>query len=153
MSRDAWGRYTAAGSWCYEVVAPGFKYNMTDLEAALGLAPARGGSPGSWPGGGRWPRRYTPASPTEPAIEVPAAARGRGGGLASLPRPPPHWSGWTIDRDRFLEDLRAENIGATVHFIPIHYHPYYRDGWVGRGDFPVAEEAYRGSSPSPSTRP
>ena len=48
-----------------------------------------------------------------------------------------------VDRARFLEELRAENIGASVHFIPIHYHPFYRERLgLGSGAFPVAETAY-----------
>ncbi|MEK7330519.1 MAG: DegT/DnrJ/EryC1/StrS family aminotransferase, partial [Candidatus Eisenbacteria bacterium] len=48
------------------------------------------------------------------------------------------------DRARFIEELRAENIGTTVNFIPIHFHPHFRDTLgVATGSFPVAEDAYR----------
>jgi dTDP-4-amino-4,6-dideoxygalactose transaminase len=50
----------------------------------------------------------------------------------------------TIDRARFVKELRAENIGTSVHFIPIHYHPHFRDSLgLGEGAFPVTEDAYR----------
>jgi len=51
--------------------------------------------------------------------------------------------GLEIDRNQFIEKLKEENIGTSVHFIPVHLHPYYRETFgFKRGDFPVAEEAY-----------
>jgi dTDP-4-amino-4,6-dideoxygalactose transaminase len=141
MSRDAWKRYTSAGSWYYEVVLPGFKYNMTDLEAALGIHQLR-----------RLPefnrrrrelaRRYDEAFRDHPAIEIPAW-RPDVEHVYHLYPIRLRLERLTIDRGRFIEELKAENIGTTVNFIPIHHHPYYRDTLkLGTGALPVAEAAY-----------
>lgn len=142
MSKDAWKRYTSAGSWYYEVVAPGFKYNMTDIEAALGLHQLD-----RLEAFNDVRRRY--------AVLYDRAIDALGGGVARMtPRKEVRsvyhlypiqveLEALTIDRARFIEELKAENIGTTVNFIPIHYHPYYRDTLpYGRGSFPVAERAY-----------
>jgi dTDP-4-amino-4,6-dideoxygalactose transaminase len=139
MSRDAWRRYRRGGSWYYEVVAPGYKYNMSDIQAAIGLVQlARLDE--------RNARRATLARRLSDglagceAIETPVTrpevehawhlytVRLREGAL-------------TIDRDRFIEELEARGIGTSVHFIPLHLHPYYREH-AGAGAFPVAESAY-----------
>ncbi len=141
ISKDAWKRYTNAGAWYYEVTVPGFKYNLTDLAAALGLAQLD-----------RWPdfdARRTALS---------ALYDARLAGIAEVERP---WvdprvhharhlytlrldlDRLTVDRARFLELLKSENIGTTVNFIPVHKHPYYRDALGFRAqDFPVAERVY-----------
>jgi dTDP-4-amino-4,6-dideoxygalactose transaminase len=141
ISKDAWKRYAASGSWYYEVTAPGFKYNMTDLAAAIGLVQLE-----------RWPefhaRRRTLAArfdalfEGEPAVERLATRPGIEHAhhlypvLLVLDR-------LTIDRARFLEALRAENVGTTVNFIPVHRHPFYRElPGFGEERFPVAESAY-----------
>jgi len=142
MSRDAWKRYDQGGSWFYEVLLPGFKYNMTDIQAALGLCQLRKLE--------RFQRRrrevvsqYNGAFADEPALELPVThpevehawhlyvLRLRPGTLA-------------IDRNRFIQELADRNIGTSVHFIPIHVHPYYRDKYGFRPDsFPVAHAEYR----------
>ncbi|HLP15495.1 MAG TPA: DegT/DnrJ/EryC1/StrS family aminotransferase, partial [Bacteroidota bacterium] len=125
ISKDAWKRYTAEGSWYYEIVAPGYKYNMTDVAAAMGLAQLR-------KAGMMLDRRrsiaqmLTSAFSRFPQLQPPVDdAR--------------HQHAWhlymlrlnldrlTIDRARFIEELKKRNIGASVHFIPLHIHPYYRD--------------------------
>lgn len=142
MSRDGWKRYEKGGSWYYEILSPGFKYNMTDIQAALGLwqlkklehLQAR--------------RRevvhaYHAAFARNPALETPVtrpdvehawhlyALRLRPGALR-------------IDRDRFIAELHARNIGTSVHFIPIHAQPFYRDRYgYGVRDFPVAWDNYQ----------
>jgi dTDP-4-amino-4,6-dideoxygalactose transaminase len=142
MSKDAWKRYTSAGSWFYEVVAPGFKYNMTDIEAALGLHQLARLDEFT-----ATRRRY--AAIYDRAIDA------LGGGVFRM-TPRAHVTSCyhlypiqlelealTIDRAQFIEELKAENIGTTVNFIPIHYHPYYRDTLdCKKGDFPTAERAY-----------
>ena len=141
MSRDAYRRYTAAGSWFYEVVVPGFKCNMTDIAAALGLGQLR-----KLPEFQKRRRRlvalYGQGLADVPQIELP------------IERPDVE-SAWhlypirlnletlTIDRARFIEELKTRNIGASVHFIPVHLHPYYRDKYGYRpDDFPVAHANY-----------
>ena len=141
MSHDAFNRYTAQGSWYYEVVLPGFKYNMPDLQAALGLVQLQ---------------RLPEMQQRRLAIAERYAAGFAG--LEEVERPPsrPHvehaWHLYalrlnldqlTIDRARFIEQLRARNIGASVHFIPVHLQPYYRDRYHLRPeDFPIATREY-----------
>jgi len=144
MSRDAWKRYAKGGSWHYDVVLPGFKYNMTDLQAALGLVQLRRMD-------SLQARRH----------QVVAAYRAgfadlEADGLLELPVHRPHVDhAWhlfvvrlctdrlTIGRDAFIEAMTAQNIATSVHFIPVHLHPYYRDKYgFAPTDFPVANDAY-----------
>lgn len=142
MSRDAWNRYGQGGSWFYEVIAPGFKYNMTDIQAALGLVQLRR-------------LEAMQARRREIVARYADALSGLDAVQTPVERPDVRHA-WhlyvlrlnlerlTIDRARFIEELAARNIGASVHFIPIHLHPYYRDkyGWQP-ADFPVAYAEYQ----------
>ncbi|UCF79338.1 MAG: DegT/DnrJ/EryC1/StrS aminotransferase family protein [Candidatus Eiseniibacteriota bacterium] len=141
MSKDAWKRYSSRGAWYYEVLYPGFKYNLTDLQAALGLHQMDRLD-------GFLARREHIASLYDEAFseceEVSSLhverdvkhARHLYPILLNLEK-------LSIDRGRFIDELRAENIGTTVNFVPVHMHPYYRDTFgYGPGDFPVAEDAY-----------
>lgn len=141
MSRDAFDRYTERGSWYYEVVLPGFKYNLTDLAAALGLVQLQ-----RLPEMHRRRRevaeRYTAAfagmeeveaAPTRPGVEHAWHIYELRLCLDRL----------TINRSRFIEELRARKIGTSVHFIPLHLQPYYRDRYQLRPeDFPIATREY-----------
>jgi len=142
LSRNAATRYQAGGHWAYEILAPGFKYNMTDIQGALGLWQLRKLE--------RSQRRrrevvaaYQAAFAGEEALELPVerpwvkhawhlyVLRLR---LAAL----------RIGRDRFIEELATRNIGTSVHFIPIHLHPYYRDKYRYSADaFPVAYDSFQ----------
>ena len=142
MDRDAWKRYAATGSWFYEVTAPGFKYNLSDILAAVGL--------GQLERFAEFQRRRA---------ELAAGYASRLEGLAEVRRPAVRegavhaWHLYPIalelerlscDRARIIEELRAENIGTTVNFIPVHFHPYYRDALgLPPGSYPVAEDAFR----------
>jgi dTDP-4-amino-4,6-dideoxygalactose transaminase len=137
MSRDAWKRYDQGGSWRYEVVAPGFKYNLTDVASAIGLWQLRKQE--------RFHRRrveiveaYTLAFGGEEALEPPVrrAHVEHAWHLYVLRIRP---ALLRIGRDQFIDELTKRNIGTSVHFIPIHLHPYYRKkyGYVP-ADFPVA---------------
>ena len=142
MSRDAYKRYTSDGSWKYDVVLPGFKYNMTDLQAALGMAQLKKLD--------RMQRRRR---------DIVAQYDDAFGPLAELETPyeRPHVeSAWhiyllrlrrerlRIGRTAFITELKRRNIGASVHFIPIHMHPHFRASLaVPEGALPVAEDAYR----------
>ncbi|BDG06315.1 DegT/DnrJ/EryC1/StrS family aminotransferase [Anaeromyxobacter oryzae] len=138
ISHDAWKRYTAEGSWYYEIVAPGFKYNLGDIAAALGLAQlAR--AEAMCARREAIARRYDDAFREDEAIELLTcpADRTNAHHLYVIKLVPP------VDRNRFIEELRARGIGASVHFIPLHEHPYYRDtyGYLPES-FPVAHDAY-----------
>ncbi len=137
MSRDAYKRYTADGSWSYEVVLPGFKYNMPDLQAALGLQQLRR-LPEMQRTRLRHVAHYNRALASLEEVQTPTERE--------------HVeSAWhiyllrlnlemlKIDRAQFIEELRALNIGSSVHFIPVHLHPFYRDKYrYRRDDYPVA---------------
>ena len=141
ISSDAWRRYTAEGSWQYEVVAPGYKYNMTDLAAALGLAQLRKVER-------MWRRRaeiaatYTEAFGTAPELQVPSVRPGvRHAWHLYMLRL--HLNRLVIDRADFIQELSKRNIGTSVHFIPLHIHPYYRETYGYQPeDFPVAYHEY-----------
>lgn len=125
ISRDAWKRYTEHGSWFYEIVAPGYKYNMTDIAAAMGLAQLKKANK-------MWLRRreiaetYTRAFSSMPEFQVPPDRTDsqHAWHLYMLRLNP---SKLSIDRAQFIEKLKALKIGTSVHFIPLHLHPYYRE--------------------------
>jgi dTDP-4-amino-4,6-dideoxygalactose transaminase len=142
MSRDAFNRFTATvPSWYYEVIAPGFKYNLTDIASSLGI------------------HQLARADALRARRAQIAAAYGRA--LAGLPlrlpcdAPPGDLHAWhlyvvrladdaPIDRDRFIEALFARGIGCSVHYVPLHRHPYWRDRYrLEAASFPHSDDAYR----------
>jgi dTDP-4-amino-4,6-dideoxygalactose transaminase len=137
MSKDAWKRYSAEGSWFYEVVEAGFKYNLTDLCASLGLAQLR--KLEKFHARRREiARRYDEAFSRVPQLQTPTT-RSEVDSAWHLYVLRLNLERLTLSRNRFIEELKAGNIGTSVHFIPVHFHPYYRDrfGWNPE-DFPVA---------------
>jgi dTDP-4-amino-4,6-dideoxygalactose transaminase len=144
IGRDAWKRYGAEGSWFYEVLEAGFKYNLTDLQAALGivqLAKCDGMSRDRE----HLAQRYTSAFESIEALEVPAISPDRTTSwhLYVLRL---HLDRLRIDRARFIQELAERGVSASVHFIPLHLQPVYqRDYQYRHGDFPVAEREYRRS--------
>lgn len=141
ISQDAWKRHSDEGSWYYEVLEAGYKYNMTDIQAGLGLAQLK---KLEW----MWKRRkeiaekYTEAFKSLEEIITPFVK-------------PDRVSAWhlyviklnlealKIDRAGFIEELKDRGIGTSVHFIPLHRHPFYRDTFDYRAeDFPNAEWVY-----------
>jgi len=141
MSRDAWKRYDETGDWFYEVQQPGFKYNMTDIQAGMGLRQLekmtafqhRRHAIAS---------RYNAAFSEVDALETPATRSHitHAWHLYVLRVNPEALS---VTRDEFIVRLRDKRIGTSVHFIPVHLHPYYRDkyGWEPTA-FPIAYEQY-----------
>jgi dTDP-4-amino-4,6-dideoxygalactose transaminase len=144
ISRDAWKRYAADGNWFYEVVAPGFKYNMTDVAAALGIGQlSRAGEM------------------REKRQQIATAYDAELGGMEAVEAISPRHDcvhahhlyvtklrtdALTIDRGRFIEEMKALGVGTSVHFIPLHMHPYYRDTFKYRqSDLPVALSLYERS--------
>jgi perosamine synthetase len=142
ISHDAWKRYTAEGSWYYEILAPGFKYNLTDIAAAMGLAQLRKVDR-MWARRQEIARRYSAAFAQMPELQAPASAPPDGQHAWQLYMLRLHLDRLRIDRARFIEELRARNIGTSVHFIPLHLHPYYRETYGYQpDDFPVAHREY-----------
>lgn len=142
ISRNAWNRYTAEGSWYYEILAPGFKYNMTDIMAAIGLAQLRKVE-AMWRRRCQIAARFTEAFQLHPELETPAnGAAGQHAWHLYMLRL--NLDRLRIDRSRFMEELKARNIGASVHFIPLHIHPYYRETYgYAEEDLPIAAAEYR----------
>jgi dTDP-4-amino-4,6-dideoxygalactose transaminase len=141
MSRDAWKRYHSGGSWYYEIVAQGYKYNMTDMQAALGLVQlSRLGEMG------RQRRsivnRFNRAFRELPELMLPPDNNlHRHAWHLYLLRIKPELL--TIDRDRFIELLQESGISPSVHFIPLHLMPLYQKEWGYKpGDFPQAEAVF-----------
>ena len=144
LSNDAWGRYTSKGSWDYRILAPGYKYNLTDVAAALGLhqlaraeelrQPARSGRRRLL---GR-PRRRR----RDRAAEGGCADRVHSWHLFQIKLRLERLS--ILDRDGFLEEMRARGVAFSVHWRPLHLHPYYREtfGWKPE-HLPVATDVWR----------
>ena len=139
ISGDAWKRYAKEGTWHYDVTDAGFKMNMPDLLAAIGLAQLR---KADW---FHQRRReiaymYLALLSTIEELEMPAFSDGHSWHLFIVRLRPAH-----LDRSRqeFIEDLKYAGVGTSVHFIPLHLHSFYhrRYGYK-RGDFPNAENAY-----------
>ncbi len=141
MNRDAWKRFDRSGSWYYEVVLPGFKYNMTDVQASIGLVQLK-----RLAGFQRRRRevvaRYEAGFKDLAALELPVelswaesswhlyVIRLRKGALL-------------IDRNAFIEGMKSRTIGTSVPDLPVHMHPFYRDKYAYRPeDNPVAFDAY-----------
>jgi dTDP-4-amino-4,6-dideoxygalactose transaminase len=141
ISKDAWKRYSSTGSWYYEVTCPGYKCNMTDIQAALGIHQLER-LPGFLEVRQRYARMYDEMFGGMPEISVPIlhpdVSHARHLYVIQL-----NLDRLTIDRAEFIQALRSEMIGTSVHFIPVHLHPYYRERYgYARGDFPVAERTY-----------
>lgn len=141
MSSGAWNRYSERGSWFYEVHQPGYKYNMNDMQAALGIH--------------QMEKVDSFRERREEIARIFGDGLGRENGVR-IPAPCDAcrhaWHLYTIeldpdqlsvDRDTFIRALGEEGIGVSVHFIPIHYHGYYsRRLDYRRGSFPVTEEFF-----------
>jgi dTDP-4-amino-4,6-dideoxygalactose transaminase len=141
ISKEAWKRYSAEGSWYYEISRPGFKYNMTDIAAAIGLVQLRKCHQ-------MWEARREIAGIYSQALRE----------LDEIVTPETRsdvehaWHLYPIrldlerlriSRAQFIAMLREHNIGTGVHFIPLHLHPFYRDKYHYRPqDFPNALYAY-----------
>jgi dTDP-4-amino-4,6-dideoxygalactose transaminase len=142
MDRDAWKRYDAAGSWYYEIHDLGFKYNLSDVHAAIGLAQLKRAD-------AFLARRqaiaeaYNAAFAAEPALKLPSAAPGvtHAWHLYVLRL---ELERLRVDRARFVDLLRERAVGVSVHCIPLHTMHYYQSRYGYRsGDFPAAEKVYQ----------
>jgi len=141
MDKEAWKRFDQSGSWYYEVVAPGFKYNLTDLQAAIGLI-----------------QLDRLASFQQRRRQVYQAYNERLGKLAAIQIPVETADAESslhlyvirlrlerlrIGRNAFIEELKARQIGTSVHYLPVHMQPFYRDKYHYRAeDCPVAADAF-----------
>jgi dTDP-4-amino-4,6-dideoxygalactose transaminase len=137
MSKDAWRRYTATGAWYYEIVAPGFKYNLTDIASALGRVQlARADE--LWQDRRRVVADYHAALADIPGIELPVEQPGRQHSwhLFSIRL---DLAIWKQGRDAFIAELKERGIGTSVHWQPLHMQPYYKDTYdLAESTFPIA---------------
>jgi dTDP-4-amino-4,6-dideoxygalactose transaminase len=141
LSRDAWNRYSAGGTWDYQILAPGYKYNLTDVASALGI--------------------HQLARAEEMRRSRCALAEAFRDALSDLnelelpPDPPDRLHAWhlfpvrlnlerlSVDRNAFIRSLNEEGVGCSVHWRPLHLHPYYREqfGWTP-DQLPVASREW-----------
>src|ERR1043166_2082149 len=141
ISRDAWKRYTAEGSWYYEIIAPGFKYNLTDVASAIGIHQLRKAN--------LFHRRRTAIALQYRQLleEVEELVLPQ-----QLPDRVHSWHLYSIrlkldrlkiDRAQFITELQQRGIGTSVHWIPLHMHPYYRETYgYAPHDLPTACALY-----------
>ena len=141
MNRDAFDRFTAkVPSWYYEVVAPGFKYNLTDIAAAMGIHQLKRAQ-GFQHRRAEIAARYDAAFAGLPLVTPPLPAAGdrHAWHLYAMRL----GDGAGIERDRFIEALFDRGIGCSVHYIPLHLHPYWRDRYgLQPAQFPHSQHAY-----------
>jgi len=143
INRDVFDRYTSdKPSWFYEVVEPGFKYNMTDVASSLGIHQLKKARDF------QERREWIAQQYNEAFADLPMQTP-----FVKHPEETHSWhlyvlqldlSAMTVDRDKFIELMAVENIGTSVHFIPLHLHPYWRDRYDYKPtDFPVAYDVFK----------
>jgi len=143
MSKDGWKRYKKEGSWYYEIHEPGYKYNLSDINAALGVAQLG---------------KIEALNDKRTRLALSYQKKlGRIPGIKTLALKPGIKSSWHIfpihvdadvlgiDRNRLVKELYLRNIGTSVHFIPCHLQPFYQEQYgYKKGDFPMTEKVYSG---------
>ena len=151
ISKDAWKRYSSEGQWFYEISELGYKYNFTDLQAAIGLHQLK-----QLDDFNRrreeLARTYYQALSDIPGIDFPQYYHDYFDGKISSG----DFNCWhlmvmmvdtnqlSIDRNQFIELLKAKNIGTSVHFIPLHIQPYYAHKYGYQPeDYPIAYDIYQ----------
>jgi len=138
ISKDAWDRYSSKGSWYYEVIDNGNKYNTTDLNAALGLEQLK---KVDWMRDRREyiAQRYAKAFDNHSRIKTVIVKSDR----------ETSWHLYVIkieNRDKVIEELKGLHVGTSVHFIPVHRHPYYKEKFGYKdSDYPVANRVFEQS--------
>ncbi|WP_373073945.1 DegT/DnrJ/EryC1/StrS family aminotransferase [Sulfurimonas sp.] len=136
ISRDAWDRYTTKGSWYYEVVDNGCKYNTTDINASLGLVQLKKQNM-LRDKRAEIAKKYNRAFENCINIKTPFIKNDR----------ETSWHLYVINienRDEVIEKLKENGVGCSVHFIPIHKHPYYKNKYEFKDeDYPVANKVFQ----------
>lgn len=139
ISRDVWNRYTSAKpSWYYEVVAPGYKYNLTDIAAAMGLVQL-GKAQLFQNRRAAIAQQYHAAFAVHPALEIPLQRHVEDTHAWHLYVLRLNLERLTIDRNQFIHEMAERRVGCSVHFIPLHMQPYWRERYkLDPTTFPVA---------------
>ena len=142
LSHDAWNRYDSNGHWDYKIVAPGFKYNLTDIAAAIGIHQLNRAED-MRAERERIANRYFNELASVDAVELPALDESRS----------PSWHLFAIrlklrqlkiNRDAFIKELKEHGVGCSVHWRPLHLHPYYQKTFGYRAsDLPVATAEWK----------
>ena len=142
IGRDAWKRYSTEGSWYYEVLDTGFKYNLTDIQSAIGIVQLRKCDQ-MREARVKVAHRYSEAFEAERSLEVPTIMEGCETAWHVYPLRL-NLETLSITRSEMIEKLKKRGIGTSVHFIPLHMHPYYINtyGYCDE-DFPVASQQYQ----------
>ena len=138
INDDSWHRYSDQGSWYYEVIAPGFKYNFTDIQAALGLVQLKRAN-FLWDVRKSIAQKYDDAFSNNELIKIPAKLTDRESSyhLYSIQL---DIDKLKISRSQFIEELKTMGIGSSVHFIPLYRHPFYKNNiGLKEKDFPNSE--------------
>lgn len=143
MSKNAWNRYTDKGSWYYEVEYPGFKYNMTDMQAALGLVQL-GKLEKMQKRREEIAQKYNEAFSKVEGVIIPHTDEENVHAwhlyVIRLKE-----NAFTIDRGQFIEELKEKGVGTSVHFIPVPMQPYYKGLGYKIEDYPNALAAFNGA--------
>ena len=142
LSSDAWDRYAPSGSWDYRVTAPGFKYNLADCAASIGIWQLR--------------RAESMRRQRETVADYYLKALADVEQLELPLNPPDRMHSWhlfpirlrleelPIDRNEFMKLLREHGVGCSVHWRPLHLHPYYEETFGWKPDhFPVATSEWK----------
>lgn len=143
MSKDGWKRYAKEGSWYYEIHEAGYKYNLPDINSALGLAQLE--------------RIHIFNRKRKRLVDYYCKHLSRIPGIKIIEILPNMKSSWHIfpiwidkdilgiDRNQLITELWKRNIGTSVHFIPLHFQPFYQKQYsYKKGDFPNAEKTFAG---------
>ncbi len=141
MSKDAWKRHSASGSWRYDIVEPGYKYNMTDIQAALGIHQLRK-LESFMQKRDEYANLYDEAFSKIPEITLPFVGKDirHARNLYTIEIDSTKLS---ITRDELVEKLKKANIGVSVYYIPLHTFTFYKKMFhYKRGDFPIAERIF-----------
>ena len=141
INRDAWKRYTESSSWYYEVVAPGFKYNFTDLQASLGL-PQLKKVDQMWQSRKNIAAKYTQALKDNELLTLHGVKENRDSSWHLFPiRLKLEFL--KINRAQLIDEMRKLNVGAGVHFMPIHQHIYYNQTFkLDNKNYPIASSVF-----------
>ncbi len=143
MDNDAWNRFTTQGSWYYEIVAPGYKYNMTDIAAAIGIHQIKRAEEFRIKRqdiAKKYTEKFSQLAPLQPPV-IGSQTRINSWHLYPLRL---NLDKLTINRTLFIEKLKEHGVSCSVHWMPLHLHPYYRQTYqLGKQMFPVSEREWQ----------
>ena len=141
INRNAWKRYSESGSWYYEVVAPGYKYNFTDLQASLGI-PQLKKVDDMWNSRKKIAARYTEVLKDEETLTLHTIKQDRESSWHLFPVRL-NLEMLVKNRAQIIDELKKNNVGVGVHFMPVHQHLFYAETFgLQDRDYPVASSVF-----------